>query len=433
MERPKLRNVRGFPAQAKGPDGKEVQVLGLSDARQISEKVVFLLPAAQMILPLMDGSRTLDAIATEVGRGLTREILEHIVAQLDDAHLIEGPGFEALYANVKKTFDSLPVLPPAGSAQFSDSVAVQAIGENATDEQKATEGPKKVRELFDAWMNQAMQGATPSALTGLPKAVIVPHVDYPRGWPNYASVYGRLRGLGRPDRVIILGTNHFGVATGVCGCDKGYESPLGVCEVDSYLVELLQQRLGPKLFENRYDHENEHSIELQIMWIQHVFGADSGGKYPKIFGALVHDPSVNNGESYDGNGIGIQPFVDALREAIAKLPGTTLVISSADLSHAGPAFGDPLALAGEVPEAKAARERIVQHDREMLGLIAENKPHELVSSMAWQQNPTRWCSIGNIVAAMLAVDPTKVELLNYVAAMDQQGMTLVSSAAAIIN
>ncbi len=83
------------------------------------------------------------------------------------------------------------------------------------------------------------------------------------------------------------------------------------------------------------------------------FGKDAQGNYPKVFGALVHDPSVNNGESYDGERIAIQPFVDALREAIAKLPGKTLVISSADLSHAGPAFGDQLPLAGETPEAKA--------------------------------------------------------------------------------
>jgi hypothetical protein len=108
-------------------------------------------------------------------------------------------------------------------------------------------------------------------------------------------------------------------------------------------------------------------------------------------------------------------------------------ISSADLSHAGPAFGDPHPLGGEEPQAKAARDKVVQHDREMLALIAENKPHELVSSMAWQQNPTRWCSIGNIVATLLAVEATKVELLNYVAAMDQQGMTLVSSAGALIH
>ncbi len=72
MERPPPPQCPRVPRPGQGPDGKEVQVLGLADARQISEKVVFLLPAAQMILPLMDGTRTLEAIATEIGRGLNR-------------------------------------------------------------------------------------------------------------------------------------------------------------------------------------------------------------------------------------------------------------------------------------------------------------------------------------------------------------------------
>jgi predicted class III extradiol MEMO1 family dioxygenase len=406
--------------------------MGLADARQISDKVVFLLPAVQVILPLMDGTRTLDTIVAEVGRGLTRPALDHIVAQLDDACLIEGPRFEALHAKARADFDSHPTLPPAASGQFADIVASQALGQNATPEQKAEAGPGKVKELFDGWMNQALQGAQ-NIPTALPKAIIVPHIDYGRGWPNYASVYGRLRGLPRPDRVVILGTNHFGTSTGVAGCDKGYESPLGVCPVDETLVKSLRSKLGDKLFENRFDHENEHSIELQIMWVQHVFGKDASGTYPKVFGALVHDPTVNNGESYDGNGIGLQAFVDALKGSLAGLPGTTLVVSSADLSHVGPGFGDQVQLAGEEDAAKAARDKVLEHDREMIGLIAANKPHELVSSMAWQQNPTRWCSIGNIVATLLTVDPTKVDVLNYVAAMDQQGMTLVSSAAALVH
>ena len=61
------------------------------------------------------------------------------------------------------------------------------------------------------------------------------------------------------------------------------------------------------------------------------------------------------------------------------------------------------------------------------------KAEELVASMAWQQNPTRWCSTGNIVAAMLATRPTNVTLLNYAAAMDQQGLGMVSSAAVVMN
>jgi len=429
---PKLRKVRGFPAQGQGRDGKTVQLLGLADARQISEKAVFLSPATQMILPLMDGKHSLDDIVAQVGSGLTRPLLENIIAQLDDAALIEGPAFDALLSKIKADFDEIDTLPPAASAQFTDSVIEQTLGKDADAEQRTLQGPKKVAEVFDLWMSKALENAEKPSLDALPKAIVVPHLDYMRGWINYASAYGKLRVCDRPDRVVILGTNHFGVSTGVCGCDKGYETPMGVCRADTQMIDLMRAKVGDTLFENRYDHEHEHSIELQVMWIQHVFGKDDAGNYPAVFGALVHDPTHNNGESYDGKGVALEPFVAALKSAIRELPGRTLVISSADLSHTGPAFGDKQPLAGESPEATEARNKVLQHDHEMVQLILQNKPAELVASMAWQQNPTRWCSIGNIVATLLTVEPSEIDLLNFSAALDQQGMTMVSSVSMVL-
>jgi hypothetical protein len=66
----------------------------------------------------------------------------------------------------------------------------------------------------------------------------------------------------------------------------------------------------------------------------------------------------------------------------------------------------------------------------MLALIAANNPGELVGAMAWQQNPTRWCSTGNIVAAMRIAEPSNVTILNYSAAMDAEGNGMVSNVAA---
>jgi AmmeMemoRadiSam system protein B len=230
---------------------------------------------------------------------------------------------------------------------------------------------------------------------------------------------------------VILGTNHFGESTGVCGCDKGYESPLGVCEVDSGVVAALRRNLGEenaqKMFASRYDHEREHSIELQIPWIQHCLGADEGGNFCKVFGVLIHDPTVNNGESYDGKGLGISAFIDAMKKTLAEVGGKTLIVGSADLSHVGPAFGDPNALAGDTPEAQGMRNKVFNHDREMIQMILDKKPDELIAAMSWQQNPTRWCSIGNLVATMKVAEPTKVELFNFAASMDEQGTTLVSN------
>lgn len=432
QHRAKLRKVRGFPLPAQTPDGKQQVFLGLADAQQISERIVATVPAAQQILPLLDGQHTPEEVAQEVGKGLTPPFVEHLVAQLDHAGLIYGPVFDELVVKMREQFDSLDHLPPGSTAQMAEALAAGALGEESTEEQRAEAGPTKLREAMDQWIDQALSKAENPSLDKLPRAIVAPHIDYPRGWINYGAIYGRLRVVDRPDRVIILGTNHFGQATGVCGCDKGFETPLGLCPVDRGFMEKLGEKLGSennaKLYENRFDHEREHSIELQIPWIQHCLGADDQGNFCPVFGVLVHDPAVNNGESYDGKGLGLQAFVDAMKAALAEVGGKTLIVSSADLSHVGPAFGDNVKLAEE-GEGEEFRKRVADHDREMLEHVRNNRPADLVASMAWQQNPTRWCSVGNLVATMQIIEPAKIDLFSYAAAMDQQGMSMVSHAA----
>jgi AmmeMemoRadiSam system protein B len=434
MQKPRLRPVRGFPVQHEGQTA-----MGLADAQQISQKVVFTMPAAQMILPHMTGEKTLDEIVSAIGQGLTRPMLEQFVAQLDDAGLIEGPNFDTILAEVRAEYDSLDHLPPAMTAVVADMLvkhAAQQAGETDEPSREMMDqmGPGALREQLNTWMDQTLKEAEEPSFDALPKAVVTPHIDYFRGWPNYAHVYGRMRVVDRPDRVIILGTNHFGRATGVTGCDKGFETPLGLSPLDEEFVALLQRNLGDenteRLFEHRYDHEREHSIECQVPWLQHVFG--EGDAFPKVFGAMVHDPTHTGGESYDGKGLGLQPFVEALRAAIESSPGRTLIVCSADLSHVGAQFGDKIQLTAETNEAKQAREKVIRHDREMLNLFAEGKPEEIVSQMAWQQNPTRWCSLGAMTATWQAVSPGEVKMLSYHGAMDQQGTALVTSCAAAI-
>ncbi|MBL8760748.1 MAG: AmmeMemoRadiSam system protein B [Phycisphaerae bacterium] len=431
--RPKLRPVRGFPAQMG-----EQMVLGLADQRQISERVVFMAPAVQLILPLMDGNRTVDQIVAEVGRGLSRQMLEGVIAQLDDAALLFGPRFEALLVKVRQDFDGSAVLPPASTAAFVDAITAQALGEGASEEDKAAAGPGKLREIMDKWIGEALKDADEPSFNALPRAVVAPHLDYSRGWLNYAHVYGRMRVADRPDRVVILGTNHFGFGTGVVACDKGYQTALGTCGVDTELLGRLKANLGAedaaKMLANRYDHEREHSIELHVPWIQHCLGAGADGEFCKVLGVLVHDPAVDNGNSYDGQGLGLQAFLEAMKKAIREVGGRTLIVSSADLSHAGAAFGDQVqTMAGEEKDAVEFRNKVFQHDRDMIELVRGNKPDELVAAMSWQQNPTRWCSTGNLVATLKLVEPGDIQLLNYTAAMDQQGLGMVSSMAMVMN
>jgi hypothetical protein len=433
QQKPKIRKLRAVPVPMQNQEGEQQMMLGIADAQQISGKMVVTHPAFQQVIPMLDGSRTIDEIVTQVGHGLERPMLEQLVAQLDDAGLIQGPTFEAIREKMRSDFDKSDTLPPGSTAQFADMLVQQEHGEGTTKAQMESEGAEKLREFMETRFGEALKSVENPAYDTLPKAIVAPHIDYARGWMNYANIYGRLRVADRPDRVIVLGTNHFGQSTGVCGCDKGYESPLGVCKADGELIDKLKAKLGDegsaKLFKDRYDHENEHSVELHLPWIQHVFGADESGDFPKVFGALIHDPLVNNGESYDGEGLGIDAFVEALKGAISELPGRTLIVSSADLSHVGPAFGDQQVLAGDSEEAKAFRNQVVQHDQETLKAFSEKRIEDMIGSMSWQQNPTRWCSVGNMTAAVRIAEPERIELLNYAAAMDPQGTAFVSSAA----
>ena len=427
QQKPKLRQIKGFPAQVKGQPA-----MGVADARQISRKVVFTSPAAQQILPLMDGSRTLDEIVTQVGQGLERRSVEMLVAQLDDAALLHGPKFDEVWHDFTRTFDAGDSLPPSNTADYAEALVKKAHDGEASDEQLAQESPQALRDHLDQMIDEALKDDENPSFDALPPGIVVPAIDFARGGLVYAKAYGRMRVVDRPDRVVILGPNHYGRSSGVAGCDKGFQSPLGECKVDAELVDKLRNSLGGKLFEHRYDHEREHSIELQMPWIQHVFGTDDQGNYPKVFGALVHDAAANNGESYDGNGIAIQPFVEAVKQALGELGGTTLIVVTFDLSHVGPMFGDQVQLLGDTPEAQEARNRVVRHDRDMLGLLGEGKPEEMVAAMAWQQNPTRWSSTGPIVAAMGITESSKARVLHYQGAIDQNGHMLVSMIAGVI-
>lgn len=444
---PRIRHtVIGMPVGVQNAQGQQQVMLALSDRAQIAEGQMITSMLAQFMLAQMDGSNSVEDVATKAvalakTQNVPADAIPHItaanvqllVSQLDGAGMLFGPGFDAKLATLHAEYDKSPVLPPSSTAAMADALVVQELGENATDEKKAELGPERLRAMLDTAMNDVMEKVEDPSFDALPTCVVVPQMDYFRGAAGYAHIYGRMRVVDPPDRVVILGTNNFGFGTGVVGCDKGFASPLGTMERDEKLAGALERALGPeaneKLYKDRYDHEREQAIEVQIPWLQAVFGGTGAG--PKIFAALVHDPAQNNGESYDGKGLAFLPFVEALKAAIAEVGGRTLVIVSANCSHVGVSFGDKVPLVGDAPETQQFRERVLQHDKEMLMLVEQGKAQELVASMAWQRNPTRWKSVGPLAAGLMVTDATKMRLLNYMVIGDEKGMAGIGCLSAV--
>ena len=198
--------------------------------------------------------------------------------------------------------------------------------------------------------------------------------------------------------------------------ELGFESPLGRCPADTDVVGRLVEKFGRPIIADQLDHLPEHSIDLQMPWVQHCFG-----NVP-VIAALVPDPIVGLMQD-DEERVALEPFVEALREALGEAGGETFFVASADLSHVGLQFGEPR------PVDEQRRIDVERHDRDMMSTYLAADAEEFLAAMRWNKNPTRWCSIGNMTALLMLLEPETIELIDYRQAYDERGVALVSSAA----
>jgi AmmeMemoRadiSam system protein B len=167
--------------------------------------------------------------------------------------------------------------------------------------------PTELRNLVNMLLAQA-----PPAIGPGPKALIAPHAGYLYSGPIAASAYAQL--LPARDqirRVVLLGPSHYVAIDGLATTSaEAFATPLGVVPVD--LEAVRQARALPQVREMDEAHKQEHSIEVQLPFLQTILGEF----------ALV-PLAVGNATSEE---------VSEVLETLWGGPETRFVISS-DLSH----------------------------------------------------------------------------------------------------
>ncbi len=374
-------------------DGKPF--VALRDPMMLSRQTMVIQPQAMNILQQFQGMRTLDEIADQFSTPVDQ--FSRLATELDKVGLLWGPTFDSLEDEMRQKIASAGAFP----ASASTSAGID---------------PNKFREGIEQYFEQCED----PELDAMPRGIVAPHLDYQRGWPNYAASYypfQNVDGDDAPDRVVILGTNHFGLGDGVVLAEYGFTTPLGVCPADTKIISGLVERFGRPLIVDQLDHHPEHSIELHVPWIQYCFG-----NVP-IVAALIPDPLSDTIDEPENERVPTDQFIAVLREQLDQAGGETLFIASSDLSHVGAQFGEPR------PVDEQRRYDVERHDRDMLSKYLSGDVEEFLGAMQWNRNPTRWCSIGNMSALLTAVEPEELELIDYRQACDDKGAALVSSAA----
>jgi hypothetical protein len=100
--------------------------------------------------------------------------------------------------------------------------------------------------------------------------VVVPHAALAASGPVAAHGYAALADGGAPETVVVFGPNNrgFGAEAAVAPHER-WRTPLGSVPVDEDLAAAVVERSDVTAFDDR-THTGEHSIEMQLPFLQHV-------------------------------------------------------------------------------------------------------------------------------------------------------------------
>jgi len=155
---------------------------------------------------------------------------------------------------------------------------------------------------------------------------VVPHAGYYFSAACAAWYYKELaEQVQKIDLAIILGTNHTGFGDKITTTSyySKWATPLGTINVDVDFINELKKSY-PLLYDDALAHTREHSIEVQLPFLQYIYGENF-----ELVPIVVRDVTLEEA----------QQFSAALKEAIKLSNKRSVVIASSDFTHHGDIYG----------------------------------------------------------------------------------------------
>ncbi len=131
-----------------------------------------------------------------------------------------------------------------------------------------------LKRLESCFLGDLGPGQQPTGSPGTKrelKAVISPHAGYMYSGMTAAHGYLRIFQDGLPEHIVIVGPNHTGYGNRIAVCEDDWQTPLGTVKYDSMLGRALIEE-NEHITADCVAHSGEHSIEVQLPFLQYVFG-----------------------------------------------------------------------------------------------------------------------------------------------------------------
>jgi MEMO1 family protein len=310
---PLRRDLEFFPLQHEGKQ----YVLIKDHLGLVQEGKAVELPLYQL-MTLLDGSRTLRDLQIllmrqQGGMLVGSDEIKRLVDQLDASFLLESDRFTEAMEQIVGQFTALETRPCSfcGHGYPSD--------------------PDELRKRLDEIVNSS----PPAPDQGKIVALVSPHIDLSVGAKAYGSTYQFLR-YTFPGTVVILGIGHH-LASGLFSLtEKDFDTPLGTVKTNRELVRKLKDGGGDVFTPNDFSHRSEHSIEFQVLFLQHLLKQNTFTIVPILCGSLLAGLQEYGREAYRRKA---GPFLERLEQILSVKGNETLLVAGVDLSHTGPKFG----------------------------------------------------------------------------------------------
>ena len=353
-------------------------------------------------MTLLDGKTTIRDIqmvwmrqqgGVLVGSDEVKGLLNH----LDDSCILDSERFRKARDRIVREFGACDVRPCSHSGR--------AYPDN----------PLELSRKLDDVMGLC---PSPPAPEGKPLALVSPHIDISVGCRAYASAYQCLKNAS-PGRVIVLGVGHQGFQGLFALTGKEFATPLGSAKAEKASLERLRNAGKEVIAPDDFAHKAEHSIEFQVVFLQHVLKDGPFRIIPILCGSLQSLLPEYARSAYLKKAA---PFLEALAE-IANDP-ETLVVAGVDLSHIGPKFGHAM-------PARHLESRSEGHDKSLLQHLVSLDADGFWEESRKVNDQYNVCGFAALACLLEVLPPSRGRLLHYETWHEEATRSAVSFAAVV--
>ncbi len=133
------------------------------------------------------------------------------------------------------------------------------------------------KQIEDCFLHKLGPGKIPETVKKGQRRIIgliCPHAGYMFSGAVAAHAYYKLALDGKPDVVVLFGPNHTGHGSALAVMNEGFwRTPLGDVEVDSEMANRVVRESRIVDIDDSA-HRFEHSIELQLPFLQYLYGSE---------------------------------------------------------------------------------------------------------------------------------------------------------------